>query len=857
MYFKREYNIDISKLINNKVPFYAHKKPGKLETLNEHTDLCEKYFKKIIVSRNLEDIFLNFEKIYLKNISEEAKELFRELLINTVLFHDIGKINPVFQKKNMENNIKGSEKFSQIGSKHSIISSVLYIDYYIKRVTKLPKSDVNEILLFLYLNAYVIAKHHGDLDVFYKFLKLFEGGKEDEDDRDGYNVLEIFKDNDREVYNHDLTLNSGMGKKSCGIVKQYLVKRTEDSNGIYIYIYEKLLFSLLVASDFYSTTEFMNEVELEEFGDIEGIEEFYDIYKETKIYKTIRKYEQKEYKEKNDLAYEKNINILRTEMFLDAEKELEKNSENNIFFLEAPTGSGKSNVSMNLSFKLLEQNKNLRKIYYVYPFNTLVEQNLKSLQKIFSENKEIFNKIAVINSISPIKMDEAKKKGKYEEDDYNYYAEALLNRQFLNYPIVLTTHVSIFKTMFNSSKESAFAFHQLANSVIVLDEIQSYKNIIWTEIITFLKAFGNLLNIKVIIMSATLPDLNLLTGSIEGTTNLILNRDKYFRNPLFKDRVKVDYELMNNSEVMEDLYEHVKSNSYLGKKVLIEFIKKDSAYIFFRRLKADEEICCRIELMTGDDNSIERERILDEVKKDGGLILVATQVIEAGVDIDMDIGYKDISKLDSDEQFLGRINRSCIKTGVVHFFNLDDTKSIYSNDVRINTSLSLVDENMKRVLLNKDFGEYYTKVLEAIIRIYNNSFSDTNIKEFLNEDVGKLNFKKIEERMKLIDDNNWSMSVFLSSVIEKSDGTIVDGNEVWEEYRKLLQNNSMDYAENKVKLSEVRSKMNYFIYEIKKNDNFIYNERLGELYFIENGEDYFEDGKLNKEKFISGVGVFI
>ncbi|ETJ29680.1 Crispr-associated helicase Cas3, partial [human gut metagenome] len=46
---------------------------------------------------------------------------------------------------------------------------------------------------------------------------------------------------------------------------------------------------------------------------------------------------------------------------------------------------------------------------------------------------------------------------------------------------------SLFSTMFGENKEDAFAFHQLANSVIVLDEIQSYKNTIWTEIISFLK----------------------------------------------------------------------------------------------------------------------------------------------------------------------------------------------------------------------------------------------------------------------------------------------------------------------------------------------------------------------------------
>ena len=56
--------------------------------------------------------------------------------------------------------------------------------------------------------------------------------------------------------------------------------------------------------------------------------------------------------------------------------------------------------------------------------------------------------------------------------------------------------------------------------------------------------------------------------------------------------------------------------------------------------------------MTGDDNQIDRKRILremDTADKDKAVILVATQVVEAGIDIDMDIGYKDISKLDSEE----------------------------------------------------------------------------------------------------------------------------------------------------------------------------------------------------------------
>ena len=308
---------------------------------------------------------------------------------------------------------------------------------------------------------------------------------------------------------------------------------------MYLYIYERIIFSILVACDFYATTEFRNKIEINEFGEIDDINTFYEEYKKTVVYKKIRKYEEDKYKKEKDLTTEKDINILRTEMFLDAEKVLNEDKDSNIFFLEAPTGSGKSNVAMNLSFRLFEKDNNLKKIFYVYPFNTLVEQNIENLKKIYKEKNEIFNKIAVINCLKPIKKEKKdwEKEDKKNDDEYEYYEKTLLDRQFLNYPFILTTHVSLFNIMFGSLKEDVFAFHQLANSVIVLDEIQSYKNIIWTEIIYFLKAFSKILNIKVIIMSATLPNLNLLTikndseDVLKNTISLIKDREKYFSNP--------------------------------------------------------------------------------------------------------------------------------------------------------------------------------------------------------------------------------------------------------------------------------------------------------------------------------------
>lgn len=887
--------VDISMLISKDYPIYAHRPEesrwhGKdydiqennemtskymfkeKETLQEHTKRCEKYFMKLYKQKGIEKVINKYERLYLGNLNEYELQLFRELFINTISFHDIGKINPLFQIKKMENDLKlSNEELGKLGTTHSSISSILYIDYYLDKVQALSLEARKEVRLILFLNAYVISRHHSSLD---KFQDFFEGLVCGNDSKiEAMYVINIIKNNYSMLYKGNISLTENKIHKAVSntnkTIKKLVKVNKEDSeshndtkmeNAVYLYTYVRLLYSVLVACDYYATTEYMTGVETKDFGNIKDIRHIYDIFENSKVNRTVRKYENDTYyNERKDLINEKNINILRSELFLDTEKELMSNQTEDVFFLEAPTGSGKSNVAMNLSLLLAKENS-CNKIFYVYPFNTLVEQNRNTLENIFGEDGDILHQIAVINSISPIKQDEIERVGTDKEDQYGYYEKLLLNRQFLNYPIILTTHVSIFDIMFGNKKESVFGFHQLVNSIIVLDEIQSYKNTIWTEIITFLKAFANMLNIKVIIMSATLPNLNQLTEDYHKTYHLIKDREKYFSNSLFKKRVIVNYNLLENKIQLEDLYQHVMKHCE-KKKVLIEFIRKESAYQFYRMLLENKNvITCSVELMTGDDNIFERDRILRKIKdteeEKEGIILVATQVVEAGVDIDMDIGYKNISKLDSEEQFMGRINRSCKKEGIVYFFYIDEVQKIYKNDYRVNHEFSLLDHQMRDILITKDFEKYYVPIL-SYIKKNNAELNDDNINEFYINKVGKLDFEAVKERMELIEEDNWSMNIYLSKKIITNDGKMIDGKELWYSYKKLLQNQVMSFAKKKVLLLGITSQMNNFIYEVKKNDSFVYDDKIGELYYIEEGEQYFKDGKLDKEKFENQIGVFI
>lgn len=837
---------DLESLIENLERYKAHTRVGEQgktvewESLKAHTKLCQKYFLRLMEEKGTGEIFSKYEHEYLKGTCADARELFRWMLFDVITFHDIGKINPGYQRDRLGNfGVEEDDVFKSVGNKHSGVSAILYINYYYRKIMRLKNKDDRNIMKeYLLCNSYVIARHHSKLVSLKKYMQNLCSGDEAD-------MIEELERGAEIAYRDQFILETRKVESICSSVFKRMGKKgTEESIGRYIYV--KLLYSLLVASDYYAASEYGSGMEVKETGNLNTIQPFMEIFQQTKVFRSIKEYRGKIYPQSEEKWKDiRDINELRSELYLEAEESLKANYDENVFYLEAPTGSGKSNTAFNLSFRLIKEDPFLKKIYYIYPFNTLVEQNLESLSKVFENQGELMDNIAVVNSITPIKKNEG-------EEKEEYYQKALLDRQFLNYPIILTTHVSIFDTIFGDTKESAYAFHQLAGSVIVLDEIQSYKNIIWTEMILVLKEMAKILNMKIIIMSATLPDFDMVAGSAKDAVRLISNREKYFAHPCFKNRVRTNYDLMNCDR--DELFEHIVKTSKCTGKILVEFIKKNTAGEYFRRLIESQEVEANIYCMTGDDSIIERKRILDHVKSEKNVILVATQVIEAGVDIDMDIGYKNIAKFDSEEQFMGRINRSCKREGMVYFFKLDNPKDVYGEDVRLNKEFTIEDEAMREILDKKGFHKYYEKILRVLQVNYNQSSGERGLEYFIHEQAGVLDYLNVKERMRLIEENNWSMSVYLARYIQEEG---IDGRKIWEQYCELLKDTKMSYAKKKVKLSEVTSKMNYFIYQIKKNPDLIYNDQIGDIYYIEDGEKYFEDGKLNRRRIQGEVGAFV
>lgn len=846
----------LKNLVKNLNRYKAHKKSKDneiiYETLLAHTELTNKYFFKFWQSKNSDEIFDRFCDVFWQKenidnkLKNKAKDLLKEIIMTIPIFHDIGKVNPNFQLMKLKvNDFKENEAY--VNTHHSFLSSMFYMDYCRKLVYDEKNEDeiVNLLAEFILYNGYIIARHHSELGSLTEFTKLinldddtyFSKLKRIINNEDIYSVKIDFIKSDIE----DMFRNLNKVDKDAEKVGKRSIKQ-----GVYLSIYIRWLYSLLVASDYYATSEFMNEADFSENTDLNDIDKWDSVYENTDLLKNIRQYQQERYPISNEeLNTVTDINILRSEIFCEVEEKIKANTDENIFYLETPTGSGKSNTAINASFKLMQHDKRLQKIFYIYPFNTLVEQNLETLEKVFADNEDIKQNIAVINSITPIKVSE---KDLNDNEEKDVYQKALLDRQFLNYPMILSTHVSLFNIIFGNRQSDVLAFYQLANSVIVLDEIQSYKNKIWAEIICYLKELAKMFNIKIIIMSATLPDLDILSRFQAQAVDLLENSSRFFAVDCFKNRVKLNYDLLkvDKDSILDELKTHLKQYLKSDKKILIEFIKKKTAHDFWVDLQENEDFKdVQIEYLSGDDSIAERKRILDKVKKaTDTIILVSTQVIEAGVDIDMDIGYKNISKLDSEEQFLGRINRSCKKEGIAYFFEVDEASDIYKDDVRLSESIVLKDVNMQKILELKLFDEYYKKVLETTMGKYSYHFD-----EFI-KDISDLNYESISTHMKLIDDTQDMVQIYIIRTL-CVDGEILDGKQIWDSYVDLWENGrkTMSYAEWKIELSRITSKMNNFIYQVSKHNLRIgkFYEQMGNITCLEDGDKYFIKDKFNRE----------
>ncbi len=894
-------------LMGNGNLYFAHlpkpeQKGRKPELLSEHSALTITYAKEMVKANGLSPII---ERLVNDSIPEKLAdkqllaEMMQKLFWQAIAYHDLGKINHRFQKEKMKNDVELLKVEHKFGSQHSIISAYLYLALFFNDIMATDLSEEEQVFICnvaIYM-CNPILRHHKPI---IPYCQNDDEWSEKQSDkyvcREDIAVLSQYiplinssLDNDSIEMFHDYFL----GNANANFLFDNYNDITESKCGFPLYALIKLLYSLLTASDYLATAHYMNgwHSMLTDFGIlneslkdkiIDNAHNSKDYNKKT--YSDVdagKSINPDNYRERNG----NNLNILREGLAIEVIQNIRNNSGKRLFYIEAPTGGGKTNASMLALSELLTTNPSIQKAFYVFPFTTLITQTFKSLKETLGLSD---GEVIEFHSKAP------KNTGNYEDDYLNY-----IDTLFLNFPIVLLSHVSFFEVLKTNAKDNNYLLQRLAHSVVIIDEVQSYPPKIWDKMIYFISNYAEYFDMRFILMSATLPKIgNLIDNKIIGNefVYLIGNKEKYFQNPNFSSRVDFDYSLLKwdkpekddlpsyleklSKFVSDESSNYATSNTDNPNSVftVIEFIFKKTASDFYEIMQKSNNCFDEIMLLSGTILEPRRKQIIAALKsgkyRKRKVLLITTQVVEAGVDIDMDLGFKDKSLIDSEEQIAGRINRNANKSNCkLYLFDCNSEKTLYGNDDRYKFIREFDNLEYHNILKSKDFDYLYNKIIEHIKKKNNASFI-VNLTD-LYHSVACLDFKAVSDSFEIINQKNTSVFVPLeidANLIDSTFHQIADefninhsgslsGFDVWEKYEEIIRNQEDDFIQNRIKLDKIQGLLSQFTFSIfpnskdeatlkegrKEKHGYLYLESYSNVYSFDDGID---TAKLQESNFL-------
>lgn len=904
----------LNEFLINSDKYFAHKSPKgtvpplEPETLQEHIELVQEKFEMLCIENGLDPVIDSLIYQLLMNFKFESDfqiaNFIKRLFVNTIVFHDFGKINENFQANPDKMNnpfFQGLERFQSIlSTHHSALGAYLYIVKHLEEVSAVEPSKRGILSLITLIFSYPIFKHHAKyLNDEYKSTIGFTG--------DQVNCMKEYINCYQYCIIADFSEKFVLEENTPKAFAQLDVYL----NSFELYALTRLSFSLLTASDYLASSQYMNgnKLVLNDLGILskQRIDRLFEFISENGTFKNGKyNYNKSTFqklatgfllqnpKEQNG----NNLNVLRQEMALEVIQNARSKSEQNLFYIEAPTGGGKTNLSMLATLELLKAHDgSLNKVFYVFPFTTLITQTYSAIVDTLGLEE---SEITQLHSKAGYKNQEETEDGLYSDEKQNF-----IDNLFVHYPFCLLSHVKFFDLLKTNEKESNYLLHRLANSIVVIDELQSYNPSHWDKMMYFIHNYSKHFNLKFILMSATLPKLGNLNiiknaGVLPEVVYLLPNaKQDYFLNPNFNRRVTFNFDLFDRDDLQLGYLASLllmKSKDYsiedygLAKPkdsvyTIIEFIFKKTATEFYQEIeRINDDFFDEIFLLSGTILEHRRKYIINYLKNPNNrkkrILLITTQVVEAGVDIDMDLGFKDRSLIDSEEQLAGRINRNVNKQNcTLYLFNYNKERILYGQDKRYKETKLLGSAEYKRILDEKDFDYLYNKVLKSI-EYWDESdqISRENNKgllKYYRANIEKLRFQSTHLDFKLIDQENISCFIPLEVpilVIGKADNTIdevfsknelsflsqynvypnesnkIRGDQVFELYMGFIKN-KREYLPQKIGLKTLQGIMSKFIFSIYasntlKNQIILFSDEVKSEFgykYVERWLDFYDE----------------
>lgn len=502
------------------------------------------------------------------------------------------------------------------------------------------------------------------------------------------------------------------------------------------YFRTKFLFSCLVDADFLDTEKFVkNEAREFKFNSINELLEMFNSF--------VSRFSNPN-SELNRIR-----NMVRNECIKKGK------TENNFFSLSVPTGGGKTLSS--LAFALNHAYKNGKdRIIYVIPYTSIIDQTVQVFENIFGKNN-------VLPHYSEYEFD---------EEDENEYIKKLATENW-DFPIVVTTSVQFFESIFSHKTSKSRKLHNIANSVIVFDEYQTIPldnlKICTIAIEQLISHF----NATVLLCTATQPGTQRFYNKtceeiIPNPTELF----KQLQRTTYRDIGEIDILdlsrklsecpcvlcIVNTRKVAQRLYDAMDCESkYHLSTMMVPSDRQKTLAIIRSRLKNGQP--CKV---------------------------ISTSLIEAGVDLDFPEVYREENGLDSILQAGGRCNREgkmSKENSIVNVFSLKDITIPFqqrkNRDAMVETILSGYDYSMfdaVQVFFNNLYDLKGDEALDKkhIVRLINEG----------NEE-GHLPFKTIGESFKMIDSDTKTLYIPSDSISLDLKHRIIEGERSRQLFREL------------------------------------------------------------------------
>jgi CRISPR-associated endonuclease/helicase Cas3 len=640
--------------------------------------------------------------VHLKKTADLAERFGQDANISDLartaaLLHDLGKYSQAFQAR-----LDGSPRKVD----HATAGARTAIELF-------SKNNVEKWLATML--AYCIAGHHTGLPDFGSVIDVETDGTLSARLDPNKKSLEDFSAYRNELAPAELTLPPRLK-----------IHPDEKHPGFSLAFLTRMLYSALVDADFQETETYMNAGEKPrgEYDSIEDLRQKFNAH--------LHKFDDPT----------GDINKKRTETLKVC---IEKaNSGQGFFTLTVPTGGGKTLASMAFALNHAVEH-GLKRVIYVIPFTSIIEQNAAVFKNCLGEQN-------VLEHHSNFDWNPKRDENAESADDQTKDVLDKLRIAAENWdiPIVVTTNVQFFESLFANKSSRCRKLHNLARSVIIFDEAQMLPREYLDPCMLAVKELVQNYGASAVFCTATQPALDKRLPGVKFT-DLVPDSQAlfdFYKRVQIKNLGKVpDAELLEKINVHQQVLcivntrRHAKglfdglagAGSFHLSTLMCPLHRKETLITIRKRL--EDKLPCRV---------------------------VSTQVMEAGIDVDFPVGYRSLAGLDSIIQAAGRVNRNRINPiGDVFVFE-PETLFIKRTPAFIKQGASVTESILRDYGNNPDSIQAINAYFNLLYNLQGNrAFDAKKILSFFDKQTGELDFdfKTAAEEFRLIENNTVAVVV--------------------------------------------------------------------------------------------------